>query len=547
MIKKIAYLGVFSLLILSIISCEEDIKDIGGNIINNNAFSANELELELEITTTSLESVRADNIAIGNLGEYLLGVYNNPYGQKIEASVVSQVATIINPKTVQGKTTDELDSTYTLDKVMLKLPYPATKKGKESDGKPKFEIDSILGNTSVPTSLKVYRNGTYLNRLDPKNPSKSNIYQSNFKYLPEEELTEDSNFAFVPKATDTMYVIERKLSTGKVYKDTLKHITAANSKKAERPFLMIPLKTQRMKELFWDEFAGTNFSSKESFDNYFRGLIIKAEGNDGSLVPFNFSNAKAVPTLEFYYTITIKNKTTGEIKDPVANSYSFSLSGIRNSIYKMSAAQKPVPSNSFSTQGTAGTIADIKILGVNLQKLENEKPKHSLLKYKSNDANNDGYLDLKELFETRKAGNSFLINDATLILNVNTSSSDTKVPQKLLLYKRNEDNIDIQLPDSYTSTSFGGNLELKDKKPEKYTIRITDYLSGVLSGKSTINNNELKLKVYNFNTDAAIKNKTLDTIVKTYNWNPMAVTLFNHSASNNDKKAVLKVSYTEEK
>ncbi|TYP99962.1 uncharacterized protein DUF4270 [Tenacibaculum adriaticum] len=497
MTKRIAYLGVILLLISSIISCEKDFQDIGTKVIGNNPFNTNKDTLDITVDTTDVKNVRADNIAIGNLGQYLLGVYNNPDYKKIEASIVSQLGLLVNPKT-EDSGTGTVDSIFTLDTVFVKIPYLATNIGKESDGKPKFRLDSVLGNAQGTTSLKVYRNGTFLNTLDPTDPSKKNSYKSNKDYIEEEILNEDT-FSFIPRAIDTMYFLNRKTSEGGIYKDTIKLSNNA-------PFLLVPLKTSRMKELFWDKFNDPEFSTKVAFDDYFRGLILKSEGNDGALIPLDLSGTNN-PTLEFHYTVTTFEG--GRVKDTLPKSYAFPLSGIKNSIYKMSE-QNPFPTNNIVVQGTAGTMAEVKLF------------------------------DDTKLQELRT--NNWLINDASLIFYVNGNRDTTNVPRRLFAYKSG-DVVGAQIKDAYSeSTFFGGNLELADGKPEKYTIRITDYISDLL--KSETNYNPLlKVKVYNVDTDAPVS----DTIVKTYNWNPRAVSLLNHLSTNGDKKAKLVISYTEEK
>lgn len=525
MIKKIAYLGVIGLLISSIISCEKDFTEVGSTIIDNGAFKVNDTLLEISMTSENIDAVRADNISIGTLGEYWLGIYNNPNYKKIEASIVGQLGFIENPRTEQKSTSDDTDSIYVLDKVLLRIPYQSTKSSeKTSDGKPIFKLDSVLGNTSIATPLQVLRNETYLNSLNPTDPSKANEYLSNANYIGSENLTENANFTFIPKATDTMYVFDRTRIVNQVsetFKDTIKIINTT-TKKAEKPFLVVPLNKTKMKNLFWDKFNDSEFSTKEAFDDYFRGLILKSEGSDGALVPLKLSGANNSPTVDFYFTITRLEKKEGQTnkvyKDTIKSSYSFSLSGVRNSIYKMTDNTSN-QTGTVKIQGTAGRMSNIEILnGTQLQDLRTKK---------------------------------WLINDASLTFYVdqNTDKDTALVPQRLFLYKNisttSGSTIPAQISDSYRESSFfGGQLENSDKKPEKYTIRITDYISEILKGNEPVS--PLTLKVYN-QTDAPVSNRTLDTIVKTYNWNPRGVTLLNNSAVNGDKKAVLKISYTEEK
>ncbi len=512
MIKKIAYIGAIALLISSIISCEEDYTDVGSGIISNDKFDSKQMAFDVKVTPKDVTSVQADNIAM-SVNEYLLGVYKPENYKGVKASIVSQLAYSGKHITKDLNSNDAIDSTYTLDKVIIKFPYSATKK---SDG---FRLDSILGNTSVKTSLKVLRNGTYLNELNPTNPSEKNTYQSNYTYSEGEILTESNVFEFMPKATDTIYVFQRsKMINGvaEKFNDTIKIKNKQGV--AQTPFLAIPLDKNKMQTIFWDKFESAEFKTKEAFQDYFKGIIIKAESEDGALIPFDFKSKFGMPALEFHYTIT---RTENNVfKDVVKGKYSFPLSGITNAIYETTPAKVATPANNFTIQGTAGSQAEINIL---------------------TDA---------QIEEIRKK--NILINEASLTFYVNQNIDKNKnlVPQKLLLYKEetNKDGkvVDVQISDAYReSMFFGGALEITDNLPQKYTFRITNHLVNIIKGKQK--NEPLKLKVYNFNTDSAIKGKMLDVSVKSYNWNPRGVTLYNESLSNKDKRVQLNISYSEEK
>ena len=511
MTKKIVYLSVAVVSLLFVISCEKDFREIEGNVISNNVFNTKQLALEVIVKDSIVDAVRADNIALGSLGEYLLGVYNNPDYRRIEASIVSQLSFIANPRTVQKTTKaesgkeEDFDSIYVFNEAVLEIPYTSTKLDNETDGKPKFRLDSLLGNPSAPVTLKVYRNGTFFNVLDPDNPSQQNSYMSDYEYIESELLNDDPLFTYIPNPKDTLYVVERELSTGEKYNDTVK---LANS----IPFLTVPLNKTKLKELFWDKFSDTEFTTQNDFNNYFRGIILKAEGTDGSMVPL--SRGTNAPKLKLYYTITTLDE--GVVKDTIAGSYSFSFSGFTNSKYKMTAPQNAVPSNSVAVQGTAGSMATIKILnGTELQDLRAQ---------------------------------NILINDASLVFNIDTSRDTTKVPSRLWLFKDTGSGDGEHIIDSYDLPQFfGGFLGDDDEgKPKEYVIRITNYVSNLISGKLD-ENVPLVLKVHNPATDTPIVDNFVQPEVRSYNWNPRGVSLLNHSMTNGELRAKLIISYSEEK
>ena len=532
MIRKIGVLGISWLCLATLGSCEKDFSDVGSSVVNNTKFETGEILLDVEIETIDIsesnplpiyKSVRADNISIGALGDYWLGVYNNDNYKTIEASFVSQLSLATSPriKDLQPATANgEIDSVFVLDKVVLKLPYKATNTGRGTTERPIFRLDSVLGNKDIATSLKVYRNGTFLNRLDPDNPTKSNSFQSNHDYDQLELLNEDIGFTFKPNPSDTALVLTRGISSGNTYENTIRLANKA-------PFLTIPLDMEKMKSLFWDKLDGDEFKTTDAFNSYFKGLIVKAEGNNGAMVPLNINGSITSATLDFHYTITRSEKQEGitdlVFKDNLPKTISYSLSGVRNSIYKSSPATITPSANNFTVQGTTGTMARIKILDdVKLQELR---------------------------------ANNWLINDALLSFYINKTINTDKniIPQRLFIYQEKDNGSGsispTQLSDAYKEApTFDGNLSLTDDgTPEKYSFRLTDYLSDLLDG-TTNDNSPLVLKTYNNPTDNPVINGVLDTNVSTYNWNPRGVTLLDGSeTANGTKRAVLKISYTKEK
>lgn len=553
MMKKIGVLSLSILCLAFITSCEEDFSDIATNIVDNNKFLTNQVDLEIEIEEVGLESVRADNIG-SVIAEYWLGVYNNPNYKKIESSFVTQIGLASNLITIdESPAADEteqnlkIDSTFILDKVILKLPYTATSIGVFENLSPKFKLDSILGDTLKPVTLKVYQNQTFLNILDPTNPSESNSYQSNYDYVEGDILSED--FAFTPSALDTMLVVTRHHANGSVFESQEKLVPATG------PFLTIPLKFDKMKALFWDKFYDAEFSSSEEFNNYFRGVLVKAEGEDGSMVPLALTGAAS---LEFFYTITRQEIKEGEDvlshKDTIPSKYTFPITGVKNSIYKMSAASGTTPANNFVLQGTAGTNTKIKIKGVNLESVKAKDPENPILKHENKDINQNGYLDLEELASIKDNTTDdlgLLVTDAKLNLYINTTVNPDKniLPQNLLLYTTDEESNSRHLTDIYREPDFyGGNLVLKEEEetPDFYSFRITDHVANIINGNVT-DFDDLILKVYNL-TDNPVSQGVLNTSVSTYNWNPRAVTLFNNDEqSHGTKRAVLRLTYSERK
>ena len=509
MTKKSVYIGVFILFITAIVSCEKDFQDIATNVVSNTKFETKDTIIEVLITNKQITNVRADGLTIsGSLGQYLLGVYNNPNYEKIEASMISQLALDTGANSEERAYGADTTIVATIDTVFLKLPYQATlKEGTQTE----YTLDSIIGDPTKAFTLNVYRTDTYMNRLNPIDPSKANSYQSDASYqiLPG-ELNAEVDYQFKPSALDTIMLIKKRLSTGEIYKTDTLRLTSNN------PFARIPLDEAKMKQIFLDQFGTSNFESQEAINEYFKGLYIEASGNEGSLLGLNIStiNFSVKPSIEIHYTKTVlKGGTT--VVDTLERSNSFLLSNFSTSIYKMDEKVYPNDKN-IVLQGTAGNMAQIEML------------KGSQL------------LDLRE--------KNLLINDAKLTFYVNQDivGNDTiATPFKLFLYKDGSpaSQIKDKINESGGLTQFGGNLVVTDGRPDYYSFRLTDYISDLLNGETDYNPT-LGLKVFNTSDDISAAN---DTLISTHNWNPKAVTLLNHFPSNGTRRAQLKITYTRKK
>lgn len=508
MIKKIAYLGVIGILFSVVVSCEKDFTDVGSAIIKNDKFITKKVVFDVEIKQQNITSVDAGNTKITRLGEYLLGIYKKENAKTLHAGIVSQLSVPSNLK-LNVKKGQTLQPSH-LDAVILKIPVKATKFGS------KLKIDSLLGNPEKNFTLNVYRNLTFLNKLNPKNPSKNNVYLSNSSYKKDPvKLNKKSVINFNNLVNDTIFIFNRKLNNGSTFKDTLKIV---NNKKTN-PFIVIELDKNKLKEVIFDKYKDIELSTQDNFNNYFRGIIIEVLGNDGSMIPVNLNTSTLRPSIDFIHTSTVTEGSV--VKDTLKTINSFYLNGISNSIYTMSGNASLA--NNVVLQGTAGTVATVKIL--------------------DQDSDGNGISDLEEL---RKK--NIIVNDAILSFDINTSADTLKTPKRLFLHK-NEKNklgkiIPTQLSDLFNEGEqiFNGKLQLENKKPNNYTFKIRRHVSEVVKG--SISNSELTLKVFN-TTD--LPQKTIDTSVKNYNWNPRSVSLLNNSTKGGKRGIKLTISYTEEK
>src|SRR5680860_54743 len=169
------------------------------------------------------------------------------------------------------------------------IPYQSTKVAeKYSDGKPKFSIDSVFGNPDVEFQLGIYELKTYLNTLDPNDPSKPAIYYSDKEFQKGDMPLYLGNFKVNPN--DTVSYIKRYMpnSITSYDIDTIKQADLG-------PSIRIPLNESAIQQLFVDNAAGAEFQSLDNFQHYFRGFYMEAAAltsNKSHLVSLSMTNAK---------------------------------------------------------------------------------------------------------------------------------------------------------------------------------------------------------------------------------------------------------------
>ncbi|MFZ2429762.1 MAG: DUF4270 domain-containing protein, partial [Lutibacter sp.] len=473
-----------------------------------NNFSTNKDTSEVITTNEDILRVPASGVA-----QYLLGVYSDNEFGTLSASIVSQLNL-----PVTGEAYD-YGNNVTIDDVIIDIPYQSTKVGNESDGKPKFSIDSVFGNKEVEFQLNVFELGTFLNTLDPNDPTKNMIYYSDKDFKKEGSSLYSGNFKVNPN--DTVIYINRYLfdSNGDtvVYdKDTIKAADIS-------PSIKLPLDKTLIKNLFVDNVNGIDFSSTETFQKKFRGLYIEAEellANDKShLVSLNMVNAK----MTIYYsndedegtdtTVTGKDLNGNGIKGEgivrVKHEYAFLFGSIKSNVLKRDLAPHQSGENRLYVQGAAGSIATIKLF------------------------NNENLVDLQD--------NNWLINDANLIFYVDQNAASNIAPEQLFIYNYTEN---LQFTDVMTEgiDAVGGKLERDDDgKPYRYVFKITDYISRLLKTDEPLDLVEIGLKVYNTSDAPSAIN---DVKIREYSWTPKGVVLLGQDPSFGDKRVKLEISYS---
>ncbi len=501
-VSAIKYIGLCAIVFLSIMSCEKEIESIGVNLVDNNNFSNSKL-----ISEVVTENISVDRVISNNVQQYLLGVYSDQEFGKIKASIVTQLSL--------PAVGDDYDfgTNAIIDSAIVYIPYQVTKEDNESDGKPKFSIDSVIGNKDVEFQLSVYELKTFLNTLDPEDPSKNATYYSDKEFQKSETPLYSGNFKINP--SDTVSYIKRYMADGTKYDtDTIKQADL-------RPSIMLPLNEELIQQIFIDNANGTEFASTDAFQHYFRGLIIEAEelADDKShIVSLSMANAK----MTIYYSNDEDegesqdlngNGTNGEQGVRVKHDFVFSLGSIKsNALVRDNTEYHQSGDDRLYVQGAAGSNITIDLLVTeNIEELQN---------------------------------NNWLITNASLTFYVDQGASSNIAPEQLFIYNYDEN---VQIKDMISeAATVGGKLERdEDGNPYKYEFKITDYISELLKSDEPLDLVKLGVKVYNPFDNPFISRDGINNKVSDFNWNPKGVVLFGHDISAGDKRVKLEISYSE--
>lgn len=493
-VRAINLIAIPVFLTISLISCEGDLDEVGSGILDNDFF-------ETAHHTSEVISYNNDELKVkaNKLGQYLLGIYkNNDVGQ-LEASIVSQM------------TFGSIDfgTDPSIDSVILNIPYHATKNEEDYEGgASKWKLDSIFGNQDTEYTITISELTTFLNTVDPSEPENELDYYSDQTYSEGALLYSG---LFKPNSTDTVLYIKRKeifIDENNLINDidTIKTATVS-------PSIKLPLNT----DFFTTTFLGNPsiFESLATFIEYFNGLSIQVARNgtdDTSLMSLNFVDS----SMKIYYTNTVN-----EVKK--AQTATFGFTGVTNNSYE---------------RDYAGSTAEPFLMNPDMLNGDTRL-------YLNGASGSIALLDLftvENLEELR--ANNWLINEANLVFYIDQNANMSVFPERIFLYNHDDS---TQLRDMHIEgpTVFGGFLERDENgDPEKYTFKLTSYISKVLDDSNPIELSQLGLKVFNV-SDAP--SQALDVIINNYSWTPKGIIVHGNNSEEVDKRAKLEIIYTERK
>jgi len=506
------YGGLLSLVVIGFSSCEKELENIGVDLIDNNTFTTNKESYKIAASTVNIERIPANNI-----GQYLLGVYNDEEFGTMEASIATQLV----PQNIGEFYT--FGENVTVDAAIIEIPYQFSQTVDDSSGKPQFELDSIFGNADVPFKLEIFELQTYLNQLNPQDPTKNAVYYTDKEFQKGVETFYSDEFKVNPN--DTIAYINRfnfdnsqPNNKGSIYDtDTIKATPTA-------PSIKISLDEELIKQFFIDNAETSNFDSKEAFKRYFKGLYLEASvlnSVNSHLISLSLANAK----MTLFYsndkeeadgTDINGNGTEGEGMVRVNDSYVFNLNGVNSNVIKRDyTISKKSGEDKLYVQGTNGSMLAVDLfVNENLTELRNR---------------------------------TLLVNNASLTFHIVEDASTSNLPEKLFIYNldNNEQLIDV-FTEGFDAIEGERDFTFNDLNEKvyqnSYTFNITNYISEVLKTEDPADLFTLGIKVFN---PSYIPEAEADKKVDDLNWNPQGVVFYGTSAIDVEKQPALNINYTE--
>ncbi|MEP0263152.1 DUF4270 domain-containing protein [Dokdonia sp.] len=276
--------GIVALIfVFACIACEEDLGEVGTSIVGEVNFNTDMVD-DIDVVAYSMnypEGVQTNGTPVG-----VLGVYNDPVYGRTTASYLSQAGlSRVNPNF--GDNTE-------LDSVIITLPYFSRQVEVDEDGNNTYELDSVFRNTGG-IKLSLFRSNFFLNDLDPdSNFEDPEIYFSNdvpnFQGVDGDLLFQINDFTPEP---DEIILTEVTFDEdGEPIVDAAGEVVKEFSERIA-PALRLELNIDYWTQNIIEREGEDVLLNINTFNDYFRGLYLKAESEDadGNLFLFDFNQA----------------------------------------------------------------------------------------------------------------------------------------------------------------------------------------------------------------------------------------------------------------
>jgi len=409
-----------------------------------------------------------------------------------------------------------------------------------------YEIDSLFGNRNAEFRLKVYELTYYLNSLDP-----SNNFESIKEYFSNDDFYEEGfygrefhndiislNFDEIP----VLYFEDDPLT------DDVNELNEVNY--FETPRIRVPLEKEFFQREILDKEGTDDLTNQLNFNNYFKGLIIRADSfSDDLYMLLDILNARIV--IEYSYNYYNGNGTDDVLDDVIERkkkSTVIPLGGVTINLYNQNGYNQEI----INEINSSAESIPSKMIYLNGTKF------FSKLKLFSED--NSISPDLNTL-----KSKNILVNEANLMLYIDENIHRSKyeyLPKRLYLYSYDDgepiEDYQKDFTIDYNQASvnsnkyyYGGLLQYdSNNKPIGYKFNVTNHVSNIiihdsinidlgLTLTSDIENNFLRSGYLTSSKRLRIPDASVSL--------PFPVALFGSNPKQQDlsKKLKLEILYTE--
>ena len=409
-----------------------------------------------------------------------------------------------------------------------------------------YEIDSLFGNRNAEFRLKVYELTYYLNSLDP-----SNNFESIKEYFSNDDFYEEGfygrefhndiislNFDEIP----VLYFEDDPLT------DDVNELNEVNY--FETPRIRVPLEKEFFQREILDKEGTDDLTNQLNFNNYFKGLIIRADSfSDDLYMLLDILNARIV--IEYSYNYYNGNGTDDVLDDVIERkkkSTVIPLGGVTINLYNQNGYNQEI----INEINSSAESIPSKMIYLNGTKF------FSKLKLFSED--NSISPDLNTL-----KSKNILVNEANLMLYIDENIHRSKyeyLPKRLYLYSYDDgepiEDYQKDFTIDYNQASvnsnkyyYGGLLQYdSNNKPIGYKFNVTNHVSNIiihdsinidlgLTLTSDIENNFLRSAYLTSSKRIRIPDASVSL--------PFPVALFGSNPKQQDlsKKLKLEILYTE--
>lgn len=408
-----------------------------------------------------------------------------------------------------------------------------------------YEIDSIFGNRSASFNLKVSELTYYLSDLDP-----GNNFESQKEYFSDDDFYNRGFYG------ETLHDGEITLNFDEIpvlYSEddpTTEDDELSQVNYFDTPRLRVPLNINFFQRRFINQEGSDKLTDQATFNQYFKGLIVKAEKfSDDLYMSFDIFNSRIVFEYDYdFYNTNGTDDISDDIIERRKTSNTLSLGGISYNLYEHLNISDSILS---SLSSSYDNLSSDKIY------LNGTKFVSKLKLFSDDNSISSALQEFKD--------KDILINEANIILHLDQqiyNSNYDFLPNRLYLYSYDDGfpiedhNKDFSINYNPLAVNankflFGGLLQYDaNNKPTSYKFNITNHVSNIVRHDSL--NIDLGLTTTSNVEDISLKNGYLNNKQKLILPSssvslPFPVSIFGSSPNQKDlsKQLKLEVLYTE--